>query len=138
NGDFDPFAAAGDDRENSGLGVRDPHIVLKLRHVLLGRPLFRKCPGQHELGLEHRPSTLDDAIEGCPHPPEHWIANSALDILEGLTGITLEPVPIQGLGHDPDLNNKVPREVGWLDLAALLAPEAEEGGFIISHDYPGV
>jgi hypothetical protein len=36
--DLHPLAAAGDDGEHRLLGVGDPHIVLQLRHVLLGRP----------------------------------------------------------------------------------------------------
>src|SRR6266567_8407256 len=51
NGDLDPLAASGDDREHRHLDVGDPHVVLKLRHALLGRRLFRKRPRQHEFGL---------------------------------------------------------------------------------------
>ena len=40
--DLDPFAAAGNDRQHRGLGRDHPHIVLQLRHVLLGRRLFRE------------------------------------------------------------------------------------------------
>src|SRR5215469_14604982 len=35
-GDFDPFAAAGDHCENGTASREHPHIVLQLRHVLLG------------------------------------------------------------------------------------------------------
>ncbi len=40
NGDLDPFAASGNDREHRLLGIGDPHVVLNLGHVLLGRGLF--------------------------------------------------------------------------------------------------
>src|SRR5262249_3272837 len=34
--DLDPFAAASDDREHRGAAIGDPHVVLDLRHMLLG------------------------------------------------------------------------------------------------------
>ena len=46
------------------LGIGDPHVVLQLRHVLLGRRFLRERPGQHELGLEHRPGALDHPVQG--------------------------------------------------------------------------
>jgi hypothetical protein len=50
------------------------------------------------------------------------MADSALDILEGVTGIALEPLPIEGLGRRPELNDEVAREVLRLNLAPLLPP----------------
>jgi len=35
------------------------------------------------------------------------VADSALDILEGLARIALEPMPIEGLGDDPELDDQV-------------------------------
>ena len=64
------------------------------------------------------------------HPP--------LDLAEGLAGVAFEPVAIEGLGHDPELDDEVAGQVLGLDLAALLAPKADEGGLIIAHDDPGV
>ena len=32
---------------------------------------FGERPGQHELGLEHRPAALDDAVQGRRHPADH-------------------------------------------------------------------
>src|SRR6516162_6182097 len=61
-----------------------------------------------------------------------------LDVLDEPSGIALEPVPIEVLGHDPELDDEVAGEVREPDLAALLAPEAKEGGFVISHDDAGV
>ena len=53
-GDLDPFAAAGDDGQHRAPRRHHPHIVLQLRHVLLGRCFLRERPRQHELGLEDR------------------------------------------------------------------------------------
>ena len=47
-------------------------------------------------------------------------------------------LPIERLGHDPELDNEVAGQVLWLDFAALLPPEADKGGFVIAHDSPGV
>src|SRR6516225_1591408 len=40
DGDLDPFAAAGDHREHRRPGRYDPHIMLQLRHIFLGRGLL--------------------------------------------------------------------------------------------------
>ena len=58
-------------------GVGDPHVVLELGHVLLGRRFFRERPGQHEFGLEHGAGTLDDSVQRCGHPADHRMANPA-------------------------------------------------------------
>ena len=106
--------------------------------MLLGRGLFRERPGQHELGLEHRPGALDHAVEGGRHPADHRMPDPPLDVFDGLPGIALVPVPIEVLGDQAELDDEVAGEVLRLDLAALLPPEAEQGGFIVAHDDPGV
>ena len=40
--DFDPFAPSGNDREDRSPGWNDPHIMLQLRHVFLGRRVSRQ------------------------------------------------------------------------------------------------
>ena len=68
NLDLDPFAATGNYRKHRGARGDHPHVVLELRHVLLGRRLFREGPRQHELGLEHRACRLNHPVERCRHP----------------------------------------------------------------------
>ena len=131
--DLDPFAAAGDDRERGELGVRHPHIVLQLRHVLFGRRLFGKRPGQHELGLEHRPGALDHAVKRCRHPSQDRMLDPALDIHDDLVGIAFEPAPIELFGRRPELDDEVVRQVLGFDLAALLVPEPDECPLVIPH-----
>src|SRR6266568_6801780 len=60
------------------------------------------------------PSTMPSRVAAI-----HRMPNSALDILEDLPGIALEPVPIEGLGRDPELDDEVSGQVLGLDLAAL-------------------
>jgi hypothetical protein len=79
--------------------------VLKLGHVLFGRGRFGEGPRQHEFGLEDCSGCLNDPVEGRAHPPDHRMANSALNILEGLAGVALEPVSVEGLGRDPKLDD---------------------------------
>ena len=64
------------------------------------------------------------------HPP--------LDVLDGLPGVALVPVPIEVLGHDPELDDEVAGEVLRFGLAPLLPPQAEQGTFVVAHDDPGV
>jgi hypothetical protein len=64
--------------------------------------------------------------------------HSLLNIQDHLPGIGLIPAPVQLFGRQPELDDEVAREVFGLDLAALFAPEADQGGFVIAHDDPGI
>jgi len=66
------------------------------------------------------------------------MANAALNILEGLAGVALEPVPIKVLGSYTELDNEVSGQVLWFQLASLLPPEAQQGSLILAHDDPGI
>ena len=116
-GDLDPLAAAGDHRKHRRSGRHHPHIVLQLRHVLLGRRLFRERPGQHEFGLEDRPGGLNPAVQRGRHPPQRRMADLPLDIRKDLAGIGLVPAPIELLGGEAELDDEIAREVFRLDLA---------------------
>jgi hypothetical protein len=61
-----------------------------------------------------------------------------LDVGEDLAGIAFEPVAVEGLGHDPQLDDKVGGVVLGLDLTALFSPKAEQGRLIVPHDGSGV
>jgi hypothetical protein len=61
-----------------------------------------------------------------------------LDAFHGLPGIALVPMAVESFCCEAKLNDEVVGEVLRLDLAAFLAPEAQEGGFIGAHDHPGV
>jgi hypothetical protein len=51
----------------------------------------------------------------------------------------LVPDPIERLGHQTELDNEVAGQVFGLGLAALFAPEAEQGdGLVVAHDDAGV
>jgi len=123
DGDFDPFPASGDDREDRHLGVRDPHVVLKLSHMLFDRALLGKRPGQHELGFEDGPCLGHHPVEGRAHPSDHRMPDPALDIPEDLLGVPLEPIPVEGLGHDSQLDDEVAGEVFGFNFAPLFPPE---------------
>ena len=47
-------------------------------------------------------------------------------------------MPIEGFGRHPELDDEVAGQVLRLGLAPLLAPQADQGGFIVAHDDPGV
>ena len=114
------------------------HVVLQLRHILLDSRLFRERPGQHELGLEHRPASIDEPIKGRPHPAVHRMPNPALDVFDGLARISLEPFAIEVLGHAAELDDEVAREVLRLDLSPLFVPKVDERRFIAAHDDPSI
>src|SRR4051812_25233125 len=62
--ELDPLAATGYDGESCRFGVRYPHIMLQLSHMLFGSGFFRKRPGQHELCFETAPvpSTIPSRV----------------------------------------------------------------------------
>ena len=53
-------------------------------------------------------------------------------------GIALVPGAVELLGGGPELHDEVAGQVLRLGLAPLLAPKADQGGFIAAHDDPGV
>ena len=112
--------------------------MLQLRHVLLGRAFLRERPRQHEFGLEDRITALHPSIERRPHPAQDRVADLALDVDDHLAGIGLIPAPVQVFGCQPKLDDEVARQVLRLDFAPFFAPEADQGGFVITHDDPGV
>ena len=112
--------------------------MLELRHVLLGRRLFRERPGQHELGLKDRPLALHEAVKRGRHPADYRMLNAPLDVFDGLAGVALVPVPIEVFGHEAELDNEVTRQVLRFDLAAFFPPEAQQSGLVLAHDDPGV
>jgi hypothetical protein len=64
--------------------------------------------------------------------------DTALKCFDLMPGVAFVPEPVELLGGDPELDDKVAGEVLRLDLPALLPPEAEEGGFIATHDNASV
>ena len=61
-----------------------------------------------------------------------------LDACNNLASIALEPAPVEVFGDRPELDEEVVGEIFRLDLAALLAPQAEEGGLVVAQDDAGV
>jgi hypothetical protein len=61
-----------------------------------------------------------------------------LDVDDRLASVALEPAPVEVLGDRPELDEEVVGEIFRLDLTALLAPEAEKGSLVISHNDAGV
>ena len=100
--------------------------MLQLGHVFFGRPFLRERPGQHEFGFEHGAAGIDQAVQGCGHPRADGMLNPALHVLDRLTGVALVPAPVEVLGDGAELNDQVVGEVLRLELAAFLAPEAEQ------------
>src|SRR5438067_7671244 len=64
--------------------------------------------------------------------------NPQLDILDSLAGIALEPVPVEWLGHDTELDDEIAGQVLRLEFAAFLSPQPQQRTFIAAHDDPRV
>ena len=65
-----------------------------------------------------------------PDPP--------LDVLDDLPRVDLVPAPIEVFGHAAELNYEVAGDILRLDLSALLLPQTDQGGFILTHDDPRI
>jgi hypothetical protein len=61
-----------------------------------------------------------------------------LDAFDRLPGVALIPMSVEGFSHEPELDNKVAGQVLRLGLAPFLVLQADQGGFIVAHDDPGV
>ena len=55
-----------------------------------------------------------------------------------MPGVALEPMPVEGFSHEPELDDEVAGQVLRLDLAAFLAPQPQQSRFVIAHNDPGV
>jgi hypothetical protein len=84
------------------------------------------------------PLSWTTPVEGCGHPPDHWMLHPALNRTDDLAGLVLVPRPVQMLGDDPELDDKVAGQVLRLGLAALLPPQLEQGLFVLAHDDPRI
>jgi hypothetical protein len=47
-------------------------------------------------------------------------------------------MPVEGFGHQAELDDEVAGQVLRLEFAPLFLPEAEQGAFVAAHDDPGV
>ena len=119
-------------------GVGHPHVVLQLGHVLFGRRLFRKRPGQRELGLEDGVELVDETIEGRRHPTFHWMLDPALTVGDGAPCVALIPASVQRLRDDAELDNEVIAEVHRFDFAALFLPKPDQRSLVGAHNDPRV
>ena len=64
--------------------------------------------------------------------------DAALDVGDAPARVALVPGPVEVLGRSPELDNEVARQVFRFSLAALFAPQTDQGGFIAAHDDPGI
>src|SRR5215472_19084355 len=136
--DLDPLAAAGDDQQHRGPQMGDPHVVLDLGHVLLGRGLLGERPGQHKLRFEYGFGSVYDPVEGCRHPRDCRVLDEALYVADAPSRVALVPAAVKLLGSGPQLHDQIARAVLRLSLTAFLAPEAYQSRFIAAHDDPSI
>jgi hypothetical protein len=65
-------------------------------------------------------------------------AEPAAARLNAATAVALIPAPVEVLGDRAELDDQVVRKILRLDLAAFLAPEPNQGRFIVAHNDPGI
>jgi hypothetical protein len=62
----------------------------------------------------------------------------ALDVGDAPAGIALVSGSVEFLGGSPKLYNQVAGQILRRRFSALLAPELDQGRFVVAHDDPGV
>jgi hypothetical protein len=66
------------------------------------------------------------------------MADALLDLRDADADIGLVPTPVQVLGDHAKLYDEIIRKVFGRGFPALLAPKAQELGFIVAHNDPSV
>ena len=66
------------------------------------------------------------------------MAQPMLDAFDRLPGVAFVPMPVESFSHEPELDDEVAGQVLWLSLPPFLAPQADQGCFIVAHDDAGV
>ena len=94
--------------------------------MLFGSRLFGERPRQHELGLEYGVEIVDEPVQGRRQVPMDRVPNPALNVRYGPPSIALVPSPVQRLGGDAQLDDKVVAQILWLGLPALFLPEPDQ------------
>jgi hypothetical protein len=64
--------------------------------------------------------------------------NALLNIGHGLSGIGFKPASVQLFGCHAELDHQIARKVLRLGLTSFLAPQANQGCFVIAHNNPGI
>ena len=82
------------------------------------------------------PSTMPSSVAAIQRST--GCRTRCLDVFDRLPGVALVPMPVEGFGHEPELDDEVAGQVLRLGLAPFLPPEAEQGGLVVAHDDPGV
>jgi hypothetical protein len=82
--------------------------------------LLRERPGQHEFGVEHCASRINQAVQRRRHPFMYGVRDPPLDVLDGAAGIALVPTPVEVLGDGAQLDDPFRK----LSLARLADPYA--------------
>jgi hypothetical protein len=61
-----------------------------------------------------------------------------LNVGDHLPGRGLVPAPVQLLGGDPELDNKIPRQILRLNFSSFFPPQPDQRLFVTPHNDPGV
>ena len=68
----------------------------------------------------------------------HRVLNPALDVGDDPSGVALVPSPVQRLGGDAELDDKVVAQILRLGLAALFLPKPDQRRLVGAHDDPRI
>src|SRR6202042_654972 len=106
--------------------------------MLFGSRVFGERPRQHELGLEYGVEIVDEPVQGRRQVPMDRVPNPALNVRYRPPSIALVPSPVQRLGCDAQLDDKVVAQILRLGFPALFLPEPDQRRFVRAQNDPRV
>src|ERR1700722_6800784 len=106
--------------------------------MLLRRHFLGERPGQHELGFEYGVEVIDEPVQGCRQVPMDRVPDPALNVRYGPPSIALVPSPVQRLGGDAQLDDKVVAQILRLGFPALFLPEPDQSSLVWAHNDPRI
>src|SRR3984885_16116874 len=102
--------------------------------MLFGSRLFGERPRQHELRPEYGVQIVDKPVQGRRQVPMDRVPSPALNVRYGPPSIALVPRPVQRLGGDAQLDDKVVAQILWLGPPRLFLPEPDQPRLVGAHD----
>jgi hypothetical protein len=132
--DLDPFAAAGDDREQDSFALVTHILCCSCGMYFSAAPSSENDHGSMNLASNTAPvaSTTPSRVAAIQRTTgcciRRWTPVRTWPELRS------NQWRLRGSVTNPELDDEIAGEVLGLDLAALFPPEANEGGLVIAHD----
>ena len=136
--DLDPFAAPGNHREDRTRAASTHMLCWSCGMYFAAAASSEKYQGSMNFDFEHRAVRLNAAVRrGASQRTVGWRTCFWTSLMTSPVLASYQR-RFRSLGDQAELHGEVPREVLRLDLAALLSPQPDQRGLVITHNDAGV